>query len=142
MKRTMLAVILLLFASSLVCAQNSGAASEAEKAGASVGEVIKDVGQSIGNGIKSGAEKAGEFIESKKAVKVTGKLKVSGRDESLVFTIKGEDKVTYTVKPLSKSEDAALKLSGYKNRRITVTGVLDTDKNEITAASYKLASEK
>lgn len=142
MKRTMLVLMTSFFIAFSVYAQDGSTGTEAEKSDSSVGSVIKDVGQSIGNGIKSGAEKAGEFIESKKAVKVTGKLKVTGSDENLVFTIKGEDKVTYTVRPLSKSEDAALKLSGYKNKRITVTGVLDKEKNEITAASYKLASEK
>lgn len=104
-----------------------------------IGDAIKNVGETIGSGIKSGVEKTGETIESKKVLRTTGILSVDKSSGEMTFTLTADD-ATYTVKPNGSSENARLKLSGFDGRKITVTGVLDKNTNEITLTSYKLAT--
>ncbi len=118
--------------------QETEAEADTEK---SFGDKIKGFGKTIGNGIKSGAEKTGDAINSKKPLKVIGRLTVSEEEDIFSFSLTCEDGTTYILK-ISDSEDKALKLSGYKDRNISVSGILNKDKNEIRVTSYKLATEE
>lgn len=139
--------------------------SGAEEAGESVKEGIGDAGsalkenagnvgdsvqqglESIGNALQQGADELGESFkdsadeikdtaENTQLIKATGTLKK--RLFSSTYTLVTDD-ATYTVDTISGSEDSLTKLSGYKNKRITVTGLLNTDTGRLTLTTYQLA---
>lgn len=103
-------------------------------------EKIKETGKKVGDKVKSGAEKTKEVIETHEVKNLTGTLKVKGFGKK-VFSFKADDGKTYTLKTISGSEDSNLKLSAYNKKKVKITGILNTETNEITLTTYKLAGE-
>ena len=62
-------------------------------------------------------------------------------DTELEEIEEGNQIVEHTLKTISGSEDSNLKLSAYNKKKVKITGILNTETNEITLTTYKLAGE-
>ena len=96
----------------------------------------------IGEIIKDGKESAEKVISSHETTTITGKLVVKGKGKNMTCFVKTGFLKKYRVKTITGTENSYTKLAGFKGKRIKVSGVLNTETKEITAASYKLAKEK
>ena len=104
-------------------------------------EKASEIGQKVGDKVKAGAEKTKEAINSHSTKILTGVLNVKGKGKKAVMNFKAEDGNTYTLKTISGSEDSMLKLSAYNKKKIKISGILNTDTNEITLTTYSLAKD-
>lgn len=104
-------------------------------------EKASEIGQKVGDKVKAGAEKTKEAINSHSTKILTGVLNVKGKGKKAVMNFKAEDGNTYTLKTISGSEDSKLKLSAYNKKKIKISGILNTDTNEITLTTYSLAKD-
>lgn len=136
MKRAKLIVIVTAAALALALPAGAEGNEDLKDAAGDLGDALKNFGQSLGSAMKEGIHEAGEAIESKSLVKATGVLKVGLFSKR--YTLETDDG-DFELRTISQSEDSLLKLSGYKNRTITVTGILDTETNVITLTTYSLA---
>lgn len=101
-----------------------------------------EIGQKVGDKVKSGAEKTKEAVNTHTTKILTGTLKVKGSGKKATMTFKAEDGNTYTLKTISGSEDSMLKLSAYNKKKIKISGILNTETNEITLTTYSLAEKE
>lgn len=102
-----------------------------EGAGVAVKDLIDGIGTSV--------ESAAKTIENYKIDKITGKLKVCGKGEDMVLTLKCAGWENYTIKTPSQTQSSRDKLAVFKNRRLTMSGVLNREKKEFTVVSFELA---
>ncbi|MDO4507534.1 MAG: hypothetical protein Q4B64_11365 [Spirochaetales bacterium] len=98
-----------------------------------------EIGQKVGEKVKDGAEKTKEAISKREPISCTGTLKVKGSGEKATATIKADDGKTYKLKTMSGSADSMTKLSGYNKKKVKISGILNTETNEVTLTTYKLA---
>lgn len=100
-----------------------------------------EIGNMIGDALKTGINKTEEALNKNKTKIVTGTLHVRGEGKNALANIELDDGTKYVVKTISNSEDSMIKLAGYNGKRIKVSGVLNTETNEMTLTTYKLAKD-
>ena len=105
-------------------------------------ETADKVGKKVEEKVKAGAEKTKEAVNTHETKFLTGTLKVKGSGKKATATLKAEDGNTYTLKTITGSEDSMTKLSGYNKKKIKISGILNTETNEITLTTYSLAEKE
>lgn len=100
-----------------------------------------EIGNKIGDAFKTGINKTEEALNKNKTKIVIGTLHVRGEGKNALANIELDDGTKYVVKTMSNSEDSMIKLAGYNGKRIKVSGVLNTETNEMTLTTYKLAKD-
>lgn len=104
------------------------------------GSNIKDAAENIKNGTKEAIKEVSKTVENNKLLSLQGTLK-RGLFSKTNFTLEADDGTSYKLKTLSGSDDSYKKLSGFKNQKISVTGILNKQENTITMTTYKSIGE-
>lgn len=105
----------------------------------SIGNTLQRGADSLGESLREGAAEIKNTAENTQIISATGTLKKKWFSDS--YRLVTEDE-TYGVSTISGSEDSLTRLSGYRNKLVTVTGVLNTESNELTLITYQLADEE
>lgn len=104
-------------------------------------EEEKGLFDKLSDTVKSGKDAAEKAISTHENTTLTGKLVVKGKGKNITCYVKTGFFEKYRVKTITGSEDSYTKLAGYKGKKIKVSGILNTETKEITATTYKLATE-
>lgn len=128
--------MLVVLAAVAVTAAGAQESSDLEDAAGALGEAFSKFGEALGATVLEGIEQAGDAVEKVTFVQATGTVREDLFSKNLSLVT---DDGTFSLCTLSGTEDSRLRLSGYKNREITVTGILNAETNEITLLTYALS---